>query len=34
MYDIIKKACDIEVGVQSIFVNSGTFGAKSHNKPS
>jgi hypothetical protein len=34
MYDIIKKACDVEVGVQSIFVNSGTFGAKSHNKPS
>lgn len=34
MYDIIKKACDVEVGVQSIFVNGGTFGAKSHNKPS
>jgi hypothetical protein len=34
MYNIIKKACDTEAGIQSVFVNCAMLEAKLHNNPS
>ena len=34
MYNIIKKVCDVDVGIQSIFINHDTLETKSHNSPS
>jgi hypothetical protein len=33
IYDIIKKACDVKVGIRSIFVNRDTLATKSHDSP-